>query len=186
MMLTTACVCWQRRQKTTNVVVLLYDPNRKMIGMEYMLYEVQEPNFFVFRKQKRESPEKVTPTSAYYILDGSIYQALNIHNVIGSRVVCMLLLAFQFFYIITFTLDLVDQIQLLCIQFNTHDFSLLVQQIMSHSFMFYIFSPLLFIHKKSLCLHQRDNMQRMALHCHSWDCLERVLRAEITSTLMSG
>ena len=72
----------------------MYDPNRKMTGMEYILYEVQEPNFFVFRKQKRESPEKVTPTFAYYILDRSIYQALNIHNVIGSRVVCMLLLAF--------------------------------------------------------------------------------------------
>ena len=61
-----------------------------MTGMEYMLYEVQEPNFFVFRKQKRDSPEKVTPTSAYYVLDGSIYQAPNLHNVIGSRVVCVL------------------------------------------------------------------------------------------------
>lgn len=52
-----------------------------------MLHEVQEPNLFVFRKQKRDGPEKVTPISAYYILDGSIYQAPNLHNVIGSRVV---------------------------------------------------------------------------------------------------
>ncbi|KAH7425086.1 hypothetical protein KP509_11G039300 [Ceratopteris richardii] len=59
----------------------------KMTGIEYMLYEVQEPNLFVFRKQKRESPEKVMAISGYYILDGSIYQAPNIHNVIGSRVV---------------------------------------------------------------------------------------------------
>ncbi|KAI5059367.1 hypothetical protein GOP47_0025686 [Adiantum capillus-veneris] len=59
----------------------------KMTGIEYMLYEVQEPNLYVFRKQKRESPEKVIAISGYYILDGSIYQAPNIHNVIGSRVV---------------------------------------------------------------------------------------------------
>lgn len=59
----------------------------KMMGTEYMLHEVQEPNLFVFRKQKRDGPEKVTPISAYYVLDGTIYQAPNLHNVIGSRVV---------------------------------------------------------------------------------------------------
>eukprot|EP00250_Pteridium_aquilinum_P003798 c14084_g1_i1 orf=457-1239(-) len=59
----------------------------KMTGIEYMLYEVQEPNLFVFRKQKRDSPEKVAFIAGYYILDGSIYQAPNLHNVIGSRVV---------------------------------------------------------------------------------------------------
>lgn len=59
----------------------------KMTGVEYMLHEVQEPNLFIFRKQKRDGPEKAIPISAYYILDGSIYQAPNLHNVIGSRVV---------------------------------------------------------------------------------------------------
>ncbi|MCO5563721.1 hypothetical protein L7F22_017368 [Adiantum nelumboides] len=59
----------------------------KMTGIEYMLYEVQEPNLYIFRKQKRESQEKLTAISGYYILDGSIYQAPNLHNVIGSRVV---------------------------------------------------------------------------------------------------
>lgn len=35
-----------------------------------MLYEVMEPHLFVFRKQKRDEPEKVTPRLTYYVLDG--------------------------------------------------------------------------------------------------------------------
>lgn len=58
-----------------------------MIGLEYVLHEAQEPHLFVFRKQKRDGPEKATPIAAYYILDGSIYQSPHLHNVMGSRVV---------------------------------------------------------------------------------------------------
>ena len=55
--------------------------------MEYILQEAQEPHLFVIRKQKREGPEKVSAMAAYYVLDGSIYQAPHLYNVIGSRVV---------------------------------------------------------------------------------------------------
>lgn len=55
--------------------------------MEYVLHEVQEPHLFVIRKQKREGPDKVSAQAAYYVLDGSIYQAPQLYNVIGSRVV---------------------------------------------------------------------------------------------------
>ncbi|PPR95183.1 hypothetical protein GOBAR_AA25479 [Gossypium barbadense] len=58
----------------------------KMTGMEYMLSEVMEPHLFVIRKQKRDSAEKVTPMLAYYILDGSIYQAPQLCNVFAARV----------------------------------------------------------------------------------------------------
>ncbi|GFP83910.1 mediator of RNA polymerase ii transcription subunit 6 [Phtheirospermum japonicum] len=58
----------------------------KMTGMEFMLSEVLEPHLFVFRKQKRDGPEKVTPMLTYYILDGSIYQAPQLCNVFASRV----------------------------------------------------------------------------------------------------
>ncbi|KDP40823.1 hypothetical protein JCGZ_24822 [Jatropha curcas] len=58
----------------------------KMTGMEYMLSEVMEPNLFVIRKQKRDSPEKVTPMLTYYILDGSIYQAPQLCNVFAARI----------------------------------------------------------------------------------------------------
>jgi mediator of RNA polymerase II transcription subunit 6 len=60
---------------------------RKRTGIEYILQEAQEPNHFVIRKQKREGPEKVTALAAYYVLDGSIYQAPQLYTVIGSRVV---------------------------------------------------------------------------------------------------
>ncbi|KAK6148789.1 hypothetical protein DH2020_016314 [Rehmannia glutinosa] len=59
----------------------------KMTGTEYMLSEVLEPHLFVFRKQKRDGPEKVTPMLTYYVLDGSIYQAPQLCNVFASRVV---------------------------------------------------------------------------------------------------
>ncbi|KAH6773455.1 RNA polymerase transcriptional regulation mediator-like protein [Perilla frutescens var. hirtella] len=58
----------------------------KMTGIEFMLSEVLEPHLFVFRKQKRDGPEKVTPMLTYYILDGSIYQAPQLCNVFASRV----------------------------------------------------------------------------------------------------
>ncbi|KAL7100027.1 hypothetical protein ACP275_09G123000 [Erythranthe tilingii] len=58
----------------------------KMTGIEYSLSEVLEPHLFVFRKQKRDGPEKVTPMLTYYVLDGSIYQAPQLCNVFASRV----------------------------------------------------------------------------------------------------
>ncbi|OIT06677.1 mediator of rna polymerase ii transcription subunit 6 [Nicotiana attenuata] len=64
----------------------------KMTGSEYTLSEVMEPHLFVIRKQKRDSPEKVTPMLTYYILDGSIYQAPQLCNVFAGRLVSNLLL----------------------------------------------------------------------------------------------
>ncbi|XP_044497704.1 mediator of RNA polymerase II transcription subunit 6 [Mangifera indica] len=58
----------------------------KMTGMEYILNEVMEPHLFVIRKQKRDSPEKVTPMLTYYILDGSIYQSPQLCNVFAARI----------------------------------------------------------------------------------------------------
>ncbi|KAJ7951679.1 Mediator of RNA polymerase II transcription subunit 6 [Quillaja saponaria] len=58
----------------------------KMTGIEYILSEVMEPHLFVMRKQKRDGPEKVTPMLAYYILDGSIYQAPQLCNVFAARI----------------------------------------------------------------------------------------------------
>ncbi|KAF5739243.1 mediator of RNA polymerase II transcription subunit 6 [Tripterygium wilfordii] len=58
----------------------------KMTGTEYILSEVREPNLFVIRKQKRESPERVTPMLTYYILDGSIYQGPQLCNIFSARI----------------------------------------------------------------------------------------------------
>ncbi|CAL5195565.1 unnamed protein product [Lathyrus oleraceus] len=64
------------------------DPSQltKMTGIEYVLSEVMEPHLFIIRKQKRDSPDKVTPMLAYYILDGSIYQSPQLSNVFAARV----------------------------------------------------------------------------------------------------
>ncbi|EEE65334.1 hypothetical protein OsJ_20601 [Oryza sativa Japonica Group] len=57
-----------------------------MTGMEYVLSDVMEPHLFVIRKQRRESPEKSNAMLAYYILDGSIYQAPQLCSVFASRI----------------------------------------------------------------------------------------------------
>ncbi|CAH8361723.1 unnamed protein product [Eruca vesicaria subsp. sativa] len=58
----------------------------KMTGLEYVISDATEPNLFVFRKQKRDGPEKVTPMLTYYILDGTIYQAPQLCSVFAARV----------------------------------------------------------------------------------------------------
>ena len=58
-----------------------------MTGMEYVLSEVMEPHLFVMRKQRRSNSEKVEHLLAYYILDGSIYQAPQLGSVFASRIV---------------------------------------------------------------------------------------------------
>jgi hypothetical protein len=58
-----------------------------MTGTEYLLTDVMEPHLFVIRKQRRENPEKSNAMLAYYILDGSIYQAPQLCNVFASRIV---------------------------------------------------------------------------------------------------
>ncbi|VAI84231.1 unnamed protein product [Triticum turgidum subsp. durum] len=59
----------------------------KMTGLEYVLSEVMEPHLFVMRKQKRTNSEKSDPLLAYYILDGSIYQAPLLGSVFASRII---------------------------------------------------------------------------------------------------
>ena len=46
-----------------------------MTGLEYVISDATEPNLFVFPKQKKDCPEKVTPKLEYYILDSTIFQA---------------------------------------------------------------------------------------------------------------
>lgn len=73
-----------------------------MTGTEYVLSEVMEPHLFIMRKQKRDSPDKVTPMLAYYILDGSIYQAPQLSNVFAARIVCSISLLLFLFQILSF------------------------------------------------------------------------------------
>lgn len=78
--------CNNEQLKINSVHPLDISHLSKMTGFEYMLTEVMEPNLFVIRKQKRDSPEKVTPMLTYYVLDGSIYQAPQLMSVFSARI----------------------------------------------------------------------------------------------------
>merc|ERR1712029_307826 len=56
-----------------------------MVGVEYQLLFVQPNILFVVRKQARSSPAHVTPIADYYIINGHIYQAPDLSNVLSSR-----------------------------------------------------------------------------------------------------
>lgn len=59
----------------------------QMAGWEYVLAHVQEPHLFILKKQKRDGPDKASAVAAYYVLDGSVYQAPTLKSVLGSRLV---------------------------------------------------------------------------------------------------
>ncbi|PIK36881.1 hypothetical protein BSL78_26283 [Apostichopus japonicus] len=58
---------------------------KSMTGVEYELIHAQQPILFVIRKQRRHSPEQVTPLTFYYIIAGVIYQAPDLASIINSR-----------------------------------------------------------------------------------------------------
>lgn len=58
---------------------------KSMTGLEYELIHAQQPILFVIRKQRRHSPEQVTPLTYYYIIAGVIYQAPDLASIINSR-----------------------------------------------------------------------------------------------------
>ncbi|ODV94553.1 hypothetical protein PACTADRAFT_50431 [Pachysolen tannophilus NRRL Y-2460] len=63
----------------------------KMKGIEFVVAHVREPDFWVIRKQKRESPENVTPINDYYIIGANIYMAPTIASIVESRLLSTVL-----------------------------------------------------------------------------------------------
>eukprot|EP01114_Cavostelium_apophysatum_P023615 TRINITY_DN8951_c0_g1_i1.p1 TRINITY_DN8951_c0_g1~~TRINITY_DN8951_c0_g1_i1.p1 ORF type:complete len:257 (-),score=36.23 TRINITY_DN8951_c0_g1_i1:2-772(-) len=59
----------------------------QMRGIEYVLFAAKEPDLYVIRKQKRDSPANVTPQTSYYIIKGTIFQAPNLYSVLASRTI---------------------------------------------------------------------------------------------------
>lgn len=70
---------------------LALDQLKNMRGVEYELLPnaaKQAPQqLFIVRKQRRSSRTQVEPLAIYYVLDGTIYQAPNIHAMLTSRLV---------------------------------------------------------------------------------------------------
>ena len=59
-----------------------------MTGIEYVLHEHNtcEPNLFVYRKQRRRSPNAADLIDVYYCTDGIIYKAPDFLNLVKTRV----------------------------------------------------------------------------------------------------
>lgn len=57
----------------------------KMKGVEFVIHDVREPDFWVIRKQHRYSAIEVRPISDYYIIGANIYMSPTINSIIESR-----------------------------------------------------------------------------------------------------
>lgn len=61
-----------------------------MVGVEYVLAHIQPPVVFVIRKQERRSPTETLPLEYFFIVEGSIYKAPTLYDVVGSRLTTVL------------------------------------------------------------------------------------------------
>lgn len=60
---------------------------KERTGMEYVVMAAKPPHLFAIAKRKRTSPHKTNIVAMYYILDGNVYQAPTLRDVISSRTV---------------------------------------------------------------------------------------------------
>ncbi|GAA6020467.1 hypothetical protein JCM10207_000012 [Rhodosporidiobolus poonsookiae] len=59
---------------------------RRFVGTEYVVAHSAPPDLFILHKRTRTSPVVATVTSAYYILNGNVYQAPTLFDVLNERV----------------------------------------------------------------------------------------------------
>ncbi|KAI3651855.1 hypothetical protein MP228_003158 [Amoeboaphelidium protococcarum] len=74
-----------KMQTKFNNLAEMGDMMIRMVGVEYVLAHVQEPILYVIRKQKRKSEIEVELLETYYILEGTVYMAPSLKDVITSR-----------------------------------------------------------------------------------------------------
>lgn len=58
----------------------------KMTGIEYVLAYLQEPDFWVIKKQNRLGPQQVQVLQDYYIIGANVYQSPTIFRIVQSRI----------------------------------------------------------------------------------------------------
>lgn len=63
----------------------------EMIGVEFVIAYVKEPDFWIIRKQKRFNQLNSIPQQDYYIIGANIYQAPKIFDLLSSRLLSSVL-----------------------------------------------------------------------------------------------
>lgn len=63
----------------------------EMVGVEFIIAFIKEPNFWIIRKQQRINPSTVIPKQDYYIIGANIYQSPRIHDILSSRLLASVL-----------------------------------------------------------------------------------------------
>lgn len=57
----------------------------EMVGIEFVVAYVREPDFWIVRKQRRIDPTTTVTEQDYYIIGANVYQAPLIHDILSSR-----------------------------------------------------------------------------------------------------
>ncbi|CCF58105.1 hypothetical protein KAFR_0D04570 [Kazachstania africana CBS 2517] len=57
----------------------------KLKGIEYVLVQVREPDFWTIRKQNRHSINKTETLQDYYVIGANVYQSPTIFNIVMNR-----------------------------------------------------------------------------------------------------
>jgi mediator of RNA polymerase II transcription subunit 6 len=62
-------------------------PCRRFTGIEYVVAHASPPDLFILHKRNRSSPHEATVLGAFYILNGNVYQAPSLFEVLNERIV---------------------------------------------------------------------------------------------------
>lgn len=69
----------------TNIQKFFQSRLSEMVGPEFVVAHVREPDFWVIRRQKRLSPTTALPEQDFYIIGANIYQSPKVYDILSSR-----------------------------------------------------------------------------------------------------
>lgn len=63
----------------------------EMVGIEFVVSFVREPDFWIIRKQRRLDPSTTITEQDYYIIGANVYQSPKIHDILSARLLSSVL-----------------------------------------------------------------------------------------------
>lgn len=64
----------------------------EMVGVEFVVAHVREPDFWIIRKQRRLDPNSTLTEQDYYIIGANVYQSPKIYDILSARMLSTTLL----------------------------------------------------------------------------------------------